>query len=1150
MAKLNRFRRYKTLFRTGLLTGALGECCAAAAGWIAACCAVDYGFNSSVQARMTLLIMGIIGFVSLLGLALYKALKQTSTPASALAMERFMNWESGRISAALEFQSKLDNSVQTPGNNALLGSSELARQAIDSLEQDLNSDKLNGRYFLNLPLRRWGLEAIVLAIFAGFLSLIPDDTVSLAITRFFNPYTTQGFTPASADDLEKPVIESISLRVIPPAATMKSAFNLDFSDRNAVPAGSTIKFRVQSTGNVPVKSAYCILSQDEHAFQSNEQNPGVFTLSLPWNETQGYKIRLEGVNGAIEQTGVKTIEALPDAAPKTALFACQLPDMEVVSDALIPLTIFCQDDYGVVSTSIRWRLLKEEEIVSGEKPKKIVYQRQPVWDAFQDDSITRPPRERTEETALNLQPMELAVGAQLDVLGQSVDTRMEESDSSVLRLIIVDSQQINTILISARLRLASELRRAGDTLEKAQKDQRIEAVKSMYAEFDRQLWNEKDGAAAQIRALVQRVKMNHLPWGRTLVELDSAGRKLNALQSVQGEEIQRLFAILNLDSSDTAARESLNNQLQNLAKELEIISRSFGQWTQYRELVESLKTIQISVREMERQTRAGFNVQTQRQIHTIIPQIASQTQQWRQAAAISGAAYTQADASQYPQAQSWSDALNQAKRQLDISALQPIFAAAIHTDNSTASYAAVIKLREIYDQALAILNASGDDAAQRRLLLKAELEQIYEIQKSLNQNVKIIRESNPSEESDSRQKELEISQCVQRQKELAARVESLHAAQMTVVSDALFQTRSLMYQAADFIEQKQPQSVLDVCQNAVILHLEQILEMLNQAEQLAILALNEAKESLENPDKQKDANKKSDDIPAGKVAIEDLKLLEISQRELLAQTRQAYSDALESGSLTVSPETAAILSDKQQRLASLTYFLMSISTPKELLRGERPKETPAEEAPSQSDDLDDDLLGDLTAEVVQTPLTAAQKVEQEQQAKEQEFIDSLWTQLGTAAVSEEDAPLLEIVRFMRQTFELFKLKDCGEINQGLQEQICDHFNLFINQISFGKEKQKTQDDKNQTPPKDDSENNSDDKSQDEQTASAAAPEEGEKTSDGDSAAMSEKQRRELQRKFWGELPPEIQKAAPVESQKLILPEYQNKIDAYWKQLGE
>ncbi|MBR5160000.1 MAG: hypothetical protein IKW80_00105, partial [Thermoguttaceae bacterium] len=424
------------------------------------------------------------------------------------------------------------------------------------------------------------------------------------------------------------------------------------------------------------------------------------------------------------------------------------------------------------------------------------------------------------------------------------------------------------------------------------------------------------------------------------------------------------------------------------------------------------------------------------------------------------------------------------------------------------------------------LSASGDAAAQKRLELKAEVEQIYDQQVTLNEATKSIQKDDNSETLASRQQEL------------ADRVGSLDAPNMTVVTDTLLQTRAYMAQAAEFIQQGQSAETIAVCQNEATERLEQILDTLNEAEQLTILAMNRANESEDaQPDS---ADKPDEDKPQSKVSIEDLKLLELQQRQVLEQTRQAYADALDAGSMTLSEESAAVLADRQQRLASLTWFLTTVTVSPELLRGERPKDA------DSPDSLDDALLGDLTAEVEEN-LSDAQKAEREQKRKEQEFLDTVWNELGTAAVSEEDAPLLEIVRLMRQTYELFKLRDAGEINQGLQEQICDHFISFINQLSFSRSKQK--DDSSKAP--ESGKENPDEQNEgteDEKTVDASAPGAGEKTSDGESRQISDAQAEALKRRIWGELPPEIQQAFPIDTNPIPLPGYQEKINRYWKEL--
>ena len=137
---------------------------------------------------------------------------------------------------------------------------------------------------------------------------------------------------------------------------------------------------------------------------------------------------------------------------------------------------------------------------------------------------------------------------------------------------------------------------------------------------------------------------------------------------------------------------------------------------------------------------------------------------------------------------------------------------------------------------------------------------------------------------------------------------------------------------------------------------------------------------------------------------------------------------------------------------------------------------------------------------------------------------------------------------MRQTYELFKLRDAGEINQGLQEQICDHFISFINQLSFSRSEQK--DDNSKAPEPGDKKQNDQNQNEDadEKTVDASAPGAGEKTSDGESQPLSDEQAEALKRRIWGELPPEIQQAFPIDTKPIPLPGYREKINRYWKEL--
>ncbi len=1074
----------------------------------------DYYYKFSIQTSADILILEIVLSAAFLTALLLRARKKIQNSAST--MEQYLGMRPGELTAALEFQQR---------GVAVNESAELAQAAISNADESLKAGRLDKWLMGQLPLLRWIIELIAATVFLSviFSALIIEP-------RLFNP----GYVKSHHERI-LPSLESVTVRVIPPAATMTGAYDVPSNEDAVVPAGSTVRFTVTIENAVDDMQASIQVinnednSQETISLELVPNSVNVYKAERRWTSSAQYRIVVDyqlATRNSQLATDYYTIDVTPDEAPKAELIACQTPDMEVVADALIPLEIRSSDDYGVVSTSVRWRILKPEEIQTGVKPAKIVYQRQPVWDAFQDESIKRPPKERTETTALNLSTMELQPGAQLDVMAQAVDTSMEEGDSALLRLKVVTAEELNKILVAARIRIGSELRRALDTLSKAQNESNPAAAVGLYDEFARQTWGEKDGVRGQLAALVERVKMNHAPWGRTLVDLESAGRRLEKLHSQYNDEITRLFSILNLDASDRNAQSRLKELIQKLTEELTLAADSFGQWRQYRELCESFRGIRHTVLSLEKQIRNGITPETIETVATVVPQTAVQTQAWLAQASESAAAYEQTESQ--PQAAKWSAALQQTVKVLDAPLLRPVYAQALETNNAVSASAAIVHLREIYDRAWAILSASGDDAAQKRLELKAEVEQIYDQQLTLNEATKSIQKDDANE----------TATLASRQQELADRVGSLDAPNMTVVTDTLLQTRAYMAQAAEFIQQGQSAETIAVCQNEATERLEQILDTLNEAEQLAILAMNRANESEDaQPDS---ADNPDEDKPHSKVSIVDLKLLELQQRQVLEQTRQAYADALDAGSMTLSEESAAVLADRQQRLASLTWFLTTVTVSPELLRGERPKEA------DSADDLDDALLGDLTAEVEEN-LSDAQKAEREQKRKEQEFLDTVWNELGTAAVSEEDAPLLEIVRLMRQTYELFKLRDAGEINQGLQEQICDHFISFINQLSFSRSKQK--DDNSKAPESGDKKQDDQNKNaDDEQTVDASAPGAGEKTSDGESPQLSDAQAEALKRRIWGELPPEIQQAFPIDTKPIPLPGYREKINRYWKEL--
>ena len=714
---LSRFYFWRNALTAVTILGALWETFVFFLAFAFLAGVADYYYKFSIQTSVDILILEIVLSAAFLTALLLRARRKIQNTASS--MEQFLGMKPGELTAALEFQQR---------GAAVNESAELSQAAIANADQSLKAGRLDKWLMSQLPLLRWIIELIAVVVFLAAVFLAFNSKI--AAQRLLNPGCTDS-------DWDSPDIESFTIRVIPPAATMTGAYDISRFEDAVVPAGSTVRFTVTIANAVDdMQASIQVINNDDNSQETipleNQNVVGnVYKAERRWNASAQYRVFISSEDKEKEQSSTcetiwRTIGVTPDEAPKAELIACQTPDMEVVADALIPLEIRSSDDYGVVSTSVRWRILKPEEIQTGVKPAKIVYQRQPVWDAFQDESIKRPPKQRTETTALNLSTMELQPGAQLDVMAQAVDTRMEEGDSALLRLKVVTAEELNKILVAARIRIGSELRRALDTLSKAQNESNPAAAAGLYDEFARQTWGEKDGVRGQLAALVERVKMNHAPWGRTLVDLESAGRRLEKLQSQYHDEIARLFSILNLDASDQNAQSRLKELIQKLSEELSLTADSFGQWRQYRELCESFREIRHAILSLEKQIRNGMTPETIETVATVVPQTAVQTQAWLAQASESAAAYEQTESQ--PQAAKWSAALQQTVKVLDAPLLRPVYAQALETNNAVSASAAIVHLREIYDRAWAILSASGDAAAQKRLELKAEVEQIYDQQ--------------------------------------------------------------------------------------------------------------------------------------------------------------------------------------------------------------------------------------------------------------------------------------------------------------------------------------------------------------------------------------------------------------------------------------
>jgi len=211
-----------------------------------------------------------------------------------------------------------------------------------------------------------------------------------------------------------------------------------------------------------------------------------------------------------------------------------------------------------------------------------------------------------------------------------------------------------------------------------------------------------------------------------------------------------------------------------------------------------------------------------------------------------------------------------------------------------------------------------------------------------------------------------------------------------------------------------------------------------------------------------------------------------------------------------------------------------------------------------ADPLDEDVHRELFAPEQQPADPASAKDRLGEPTKDpdkaaEDLDKRLGRELGPAAVSEEESPLLEVARQMRSAEARLGRSDCGPATQNVQDEIVARLEELLKQARCGGSaaSQPTQSQSQQVAsrrPVDQPKQRPGEGVQ----KTSPKPVRNPQTRAGSSAAQHPDmgQMRDLLKQVWGELPPgqrEQMLQCPVEE---FLPKYELLIEAYFKRLAE
>ena len=272
---LSRFYFWRNALTAVTILGAIGE---TFVFFLTFSIIIGFAFNYfeiSTPARTGILFSRIALCIVLLIYLLLRARKKIQNSASS--MEQYLGMNPGELTAALEFQQR---------GAAVNESAELTQAAISNSDQSLKAGRLDKWLMSQLPLLRWIIELIAVVVFlaAVFLALIIEP-------RLLDPRYVK-----SDQERISPSLESVTIRVIPPAATMTGAFDVSPYKDAVVPVGSTVRFTVTIENAVDdMQASIQIINNDDNSQETIPLEPvpnaaNAYKAERRWNSSAQYRI--------------------------------------------------------------------------------------------------------------------------------------------------------------------------------------------------------------------------------------------------------------------------------------------------------------------------------------------------------------------------------------------------------------------------------------------------------------------------------------------------------------------------------------------------------------------------------------------------------------------------------------------------------------------------------------------------------------------------------------------------------------------------------------------------------------------------------------------------------------------------------------------
>jgi hypothetical protein len=165
-------------------------------------------------------------------------------------------------------------------------------------------------------------------------------------------------SPHTIDVVERPRVQEILLTGHPPAYTRKPTIHVRQGHPEVrLPEGSDLKIAGKATKEI-VEATVRI---GEEAHPAKLAGGRLFSLELSPKESAALEVRLKDPIGLEDDRPVRMhVRIVRDRPPKLKLRLQGIGDM-VTPQAVVPTMIHLEDDYGIDSADLRWRISSGEE---------------------------------------------------------------------------------------------------------------------------------------------------------------------------------------------------------------------------------------------------------------------------------------------------------------------------------------------------------------------------------------------------------------------------------------------------------------------------------------------------------------------------------------------------------------------------------------------------------------------------------------------------------------------------------------------------------------------------------------------------------------------------------------------------------------------